>query len=171
MRRANPCAIATSWPRVRTSPQVQSRKSRNSDNPSPNAGIYNQYQPSILMIPRYPTNLYYNVGTPPQWLAEDNCLYPAGAFGHVTSYPALLDRQSQVLLLNMLQGDMDPLMFHQTNMEAYDGTHSLLSDLLDATLAKYNSLFTLPVLSPPMGGSANSLGDRMAQRMQYSARS
>ncbi|HKO25661.1 MAG TPA: hypothetical protein VJY65_13100, partial [Chloroflexota bacterium] len=139
------------------------------NNPSPNAGIYNQFQPSILMIPRYPTNLYFNVGTPQQWLAEDNCLYPAGAFGHVTSYPALLDRQSQVLLLNMLQGDMDPLMFHQTNMEAYDGTHSLLSDLLDATLAKYNSLFTLPVLSPPMGGSANSLGDRMAQRMQYNS--
>jgi hypothetical protein len=139
------------------------------NNPSPNAGIYNQYQSSILMIPRHPTNLYYNVGTPQQWLAEDNCLYPAGAYGNVTSYQALLDRESQVELLYLLKGDMDPLMFHQTNLEAYDGTHSLLSDVIDATVAKYNSLLRPPILSPQMGGNANSLGDRMAKRMQYNA--
>jgi len=40
------------------------------NNPSPNAGIYNPLQPSLLMIPRHPTNLYYNVATPDQWLAE-----------------------------------------------------------------------------------------------------
>jgi hypothetical protein len=42
---------------------------------------------------------------------------------------------------------MDPLMFHQPNLRAYDGTHSLLSDLLDATLAKYNRYYTLPIIS------------------------
>jgi hypothetical protein len=139
------------------------------NNPSPNAGIYNQYQPAILMIPRRPTKLYFNVSSPQEWLAEDNCLYPAGTQGHASTHQALLDRESQVLLLYLLQGDMDPLMFHQTNLRAYDGTHSLLSDLLDTTLAKYNSAYMLPILSPQMGGSNGSLGDRMAKWMQYTA--
>jgi hypothetical protein len=135
----------------------------NYNNPSPNAGIYNSYQPSILMIPRHPTNLYYNVSQPSEWLAEDNCLYPSGAYGHVASYQQLLDRESSVMLQYLLKGDIDPLMFHQPNIRAYDGTHSLLSDLLDATLAKYNALFTLPIQSLAMDG----LGNLVANRMQY----
>jgi hypothetical protein len=55
-------------------------------NPTPNAGISNPLQPGILMIPRHPVNLYFNVSTPQEWLAEDNCLYPAGAYGHVDTY-------------------------------------------------------------------------------------
>ncbi len=40
------------------------------DNPSPNTGIYNVYQPSILMIPRRPNNLFFNVSVPSEWVAE-----------------------------------------------------------------------------------------------------
>ncbi len=133
------------------------------NNPSPNAGIYNQYQPGILMVPRHPTNLYYNVSQPDQWLAEDNCLYPAGAYGHADTYAQLLDRESNMLLTYLLRGDIDPLMFHQPNLRAYDGTHSLLGDLLDATFTKYNRIFTLPILSP----SEDEVGQTMANRMAY----
>jgi hypothetical protein len=80
---------------------------------------------------------------------------------------------SDQLLPYLLKGDIDPWMFHQTNMKVYTptvrGTNSLLSDLMDATLAKYNNLFTLPVVSAQQGGSTNSLGDRIAKRMQYNA--
>jgi hypothetical protein len=133
------------------------------NNPSPDAGIYNAYQPSILMIPRHPVNLYYNVTTPAEWLAEDNCLYPTGAYGHVSTYQQLLDRVSSQLLQYLLNGDDDPLMFHEANLRAYDGTHTLLTDLLDATLAKYNQLFTLPIQSPTM----DQLGQTVADRMRY----
>jgi hypothetical protein len=147
-------------------------------NPSPNAGIYlsgsyvlngvtKTY--NVLEIPRHPTNLYFNVATPDQWLAEDNCLYGPngrfGTFGGVTSYQQLLDRESTVLLGYLLRGDIDPLMFHQSNMTGYNGTQSLLGDLIDATLQKYNSLFTLPILSQ----TEDRLGQRMANRMQYNA--
>jgi hypothetical protein len=50
----------------------------------------------------------------------------------------------------MLQGDADPEMFHQTNLTAYDGTHSLLSDLLDDTFNLYQTYFNLPVQSMDM---------------------
>lgn len=135
-------------------------------NPSPNAGIYNQYQPSLLMIPRHPTNLYFNVTKPAEWLAEDNCLYPAGAYGHVDTYQQLLDRESNQMLTYLLRTDNDPLMFHQPNLISYDPAgHTLLGDLLDATFAKYNALFTLPIQSP----TEEQVGQRMADRMAYNA--
>ncbi|MCA1724832.1 MAG: hypothetical protein LC748_11405 [Thermomicrobia bacterium] len=135
------------------------------NNPSPNAGIYNPYQPAMLMIPRHPVNLYFNVSTPQEWLAEDNCIYPAGAYGNVGTYQQLLDRESTVLLSYLLKGDVDPLMFHQPNLRAYDGMHSVLGDLLDATFAKYSALFTLPIRSL----TQQQIGQKMANRMTYNA--
>ena len=128
-----------------------------------NEGLYNPIQPSILEIARYPVNLYFNVSTPQQWLAEDNCLYPAGAYGHVDSYAALLDRESSTLLKYLLIGANRPLMFHQTNLTAYDGVHSLFSDLMDATMAKYSALVNVPIVSPTEDG----LGVKQAMRMAY----
>ncbi len=129
-----------------------------------NEGRYNALEPSILEIARYPVNLYFNVSTPQEWLAEDNCLYPVGApFGHVDTYQQLLDRESTVLLRYLLQGHNRPLMFHQPNLRAYDGVRSLLGDLINATMAKYNQLVKTPLISPTM----DQLGARQASRMTY----
>lgn len=135
------------------------------DNPTPNTGIYNPLQPAILMVPRHPTNLYFNVSTPQEWLAEDNCLYPEGKYGHVDTYQQLLDRESNMLLTYLLRGDIDPAMFHQPNLRAYDGTRSLLSDLLDMTFAKYAKYSVLPIQTL----TEEQIGVRMAERMQYNA--
>jgi hypothetical protein len=118
---------------------------------------------ALLELARYPTNLYFNVRTPAQWLAEDNCLYPAGAYGYVTTYQQLIDRESSVLVKYLLEGANRPLMFHQPNTSAYSGTHSLFSDLIDATLNKYGTLVKAPVLSPTM----NQLGQKQTDRMAY----
>lgn len=56
---------------------------------------------------------------------------------------------------------MYPIMFHQPNLRAYDGTRSLLGDLLDLILSKYNRHFKLPIQSPTM----DVLGRRIADRM------
>jgi hypothetical protein len=140
-----------------------------------NTGTYNPTAPgaatasphgtswNLLELARYPVNLYSNVTTPAQWLAEDNCLYPVGAFGHVSTYQQLIDRESSVLVKYLLQGANRPLMFHQTNATAYSGTKSLLSDLMDATLSKYSNVAKSAVLSPTM----NQLGQKMSDRMAY----
>jgi len=132
------------------------------DNPSPNAGRMNGYQPAILEIPRRPTELEYNVSQPAEWVAEYNCLNRS-TWGRDLSYQEILDTESNTLLQYLLTGELDPWMFHQANLRAYDGAHSLLSDLLDQTLAKYNRLSTLPILSPTM----DVLGAKFANRMQY----
>ncbi len=144
------------------------------NNPSPNTGFYSTYQPSILIIPRRPTNLFYNLVTPAQWVSEYNCYYgPTGTcaggrwryWNHNLTYAEILDKESDIWLRYLLKWDLDPLMFHQPNGGAYDGVHSLLSDLIDATLAKYNAMYNLPIRNQMQ----HEAGARMANRMAYNA--
>ena len=132
------------------------------NNPSPNAGIYNSFQPSVLEIPRQPTNLGYNVLTPEEWVSEYNYLFRK-EWGRDLSYEEILDVESDWLLLYMLRWETDPWMFHQENLGLYDGKHSLLTNLLDAALQKYSAVVTTPLVSLQQ----HELGERVAKRMQF----
>ena len=129
------------------------------DNPSPNVGRWSTIEPEIFVIPRRANNLFFNVTTPTDWVAEYNCHYNS-VWGRDLTYPEVLDRESDQLLAHVLRGELDPWMFHQSNLAAYDGVHTLLTDLLDSTLTKYSSYVTLPVVSPTL----EALGARMADR-------
>ncbi|MDO8251226.1 MAG: hypothetical protein Q7T78_16110 [Rhodoferax sp.] len=152
----------------------------------PNTGFYSsrdtfvQGNPRILIIPRYPTNLYYNVSTPAEWVSEYNHFFGAAGivppppgqtswFGGDSTYEQILDRESEVLLRYMLKYNANSWMFHAANLRDYDGTgpnkKSLLSDLLDAVTAKYRAMYSLPVVSP----NQSTIGQFMAARMAYNA--
>jgi len=132
------------------------------DNPTPQAGILNWVEPGILMIPRRPVNLFYNVSNPSEWTTEYNAIYHS-FWGRDLTYTEILDTVSDVLVQYMLRGENDPWMFHQANLCAYDGIHSLLGDLLDRTIAKYRRVLVLPVKSPTM----TELGHLVQSRMTY----
>jgi hypothetical protein len=134
------------------------------DNPTPQAGIYNPLQPGILMVPRRPVNLFYNVTTPTEWTNEYNYLYHA-YWGRDLTYSEILDKESDILLQYLLRGEVDPWMFHQNNLRGYDGVHLILGDLLDRTLDKYGQIFTLPIRSMTLA----QLGVWTKGRMQYNA--
>ncbi len=127
-------------------------------NPSFNEGIASTLQPGLLLIPRRPTDLYYSVSTPAQWVAEYNTRNNANL-----DYPTLIDKVSTTLLGYLLRGENDPWMFHQADTRDNGGGHSLLSDLLDATFDKYAALTTVPIVSPTM----EALGARVAARTQF----
>ena len=127
-------------------------------NPRPNVGLRNWRVSGIYMIPRRPTNLFYNVAAPADWAAEYNCLYDS-FWGRRLTYVDILEKESDALLDYMLRGDMDPWMFHQPNLDADHRVHSLLTDLLDMTLAKYHATYNLPVVSPSM----DEIGRRMEE--------
>ncbi|HLG72743.1 MAG TPA: hypothetical protein VK009_20175 [Chloroflexota bacterium] len=131
------------------------------NNPAPNIGLLSQFNSAIVLLPRHPTALYFDVSTPEQWVTEYNSTYRE-TIGHDVTYPEILDRESQTLLAYLLRGDSDSLMFHQTDLRAYDSEHSLLGDLFDRTLDLYDSWFTLPILTPPM----DELGRITANYMQ-----
>ena len=136
-------------------------------NPSPNAGFYSQFQPNILVIPRRPTNLFYNLSTPAEFVDEYNHYYgPGGLWAYWPrnlTYAEIVDQESANLLGYLLRWDLDPWMFHQANLRAYNGSNSLLGDLLDATFAKYAAVYNLPVRN--LG--EHDVGVLMARRMTY----
>jgi hypothetical protein len=141
----------------------------------PNTGWWNYTASnanSMLEIPRYPLNLYYNVTTPDEWVSEYNYFYgPGGSFasdfwnlGRNIAYNEILGHESDTWLLRLLKGDQNPIMAHQSNLRAFtwsgpaDSTigltagpnHTLLGDVINATLTKYNKIFNLPLLSPSL---------------------
>ncbi|MFN3430867.1 MAG: hypothetical protein ACK46X_13040 [Candidatus Sericytochromatia bacterium] len=67
------------------------------DNPRPNVGLYHPLQPSILMIPRHPNNLFYNVSTPDEWTSEYNHIYRSH-WGRDLAYTEVLDKESDMLV-------------------------------------------------------------------------
>ncbi len=79
------------------------------------------------------------------------------------TYNEILNKESDILLQYLLKGERYPWMFHQPNLRAYDGTHSLIGDLIDRTLAKYNRIYKLPIQSPTM----DALGQLVADRTNY----
>lgn len=144
----------------------------NWNNPSPNAGYYSSFQPSILIIPRRPTNLFYNLRTPAEWVSEYNCFYgPTGTcaggrfryWSQNLTYQQIVDKEAEMWLQYLLKWDIDPLMFHQANLGSYSGANSLLGDLINATLAKYSAVYNLPIVSL----SQHDIGVKMANRMAY----
>ena len=130
------------------------------NNPSPNAGIPNALQPTVLEIPRIPSELYYNVSQPSEWIPEYEAIRSPTA---AVDYGTIIGTQSDAFLQYLLNGNNDPWMFHQANTRDYDGAgHSLLTDLMDATFAKYSAVATLPIVSPIMDDLAGRVRNRMA---------
>jgi hypothetical protein len=137
------------------------------NNPTPNAGIVNPAFPNILIVPRHPTNLFYNLKTPTEWVSEFNFYYGPGGrwafFNRPLTYSEILDNESDWMLKYMLKWDIDPLMFHIPNVSAYDGVHSLLGDLIDRTLTKYRSVIKLPIRNM----TEHAVGLTMTDRMNF----
>jgi hypothetical protein len=135
--------------------------------PLPNTGVaikgtYNTSGYALFGIPRRRLNLYSEVSTPEQWVARDHCVNPPGSFTYAATLDDVLTRESSTMLRYLLLGDTNPLGFHALNIRAYDGTHSLLSDLVDRTLQRYNQLVSMPILSPSMGSIGHLELDRRA---------
>jgi hypothetical protein len=149
------------------------------NNPSFNAGIYSSLQPGILIIPRHPSNLFYNLYNPSDWVAEYNCFYyqnnPIKCGGtsfdqyrYLTQpidYPGVLNHESDQFVQYLIKWDVDPIMFHQPNTVQYASNQTTLSDVFNMTLQKYRSMYTLPIRTL----REREVGLKMAVRMAYNA--
>lgn len=134
-------------------------------NPSPNVGNQSEIEPEILVIPRHPTDLLHDASTPEEWVSRYNYIYRS-YWGRDLSFEEIIEQEADVIVKYLLAFDIDPLMFHQANLRAYDGTHSLLSDLIDLVLAKYNDHYRdVPVVNIGM----NEIGEEMERRAIYNS--
>jgi hypothetical protein len=146
----------------------------------PNTGVRSPLAPSILYIPRHATNIFFNTKTKnlnAQGSLPDEYNYFFGPSGLLRltggapfftanqTYAQILDTESTTMLSYMLRGEWYPLMFHQANLIAYDGVHSLYSDVMDATLNKFMKISNLPVSSLRQ----TAIGQMMEERMAFNA--
>ncbi len=132
-----------------------------------NTGLRNRHDPRILEIPRYPTNIFYNVTEPSELLAEFGAVHPD--FCRIfrdrcpLTYQGLLDFESDTLLGYLFTYDINPLMFHQSNLRQYATGRTLMADFLAAVVAKYETLSALPMRTLTM----QEIGRAMERRAQY----
>lgn len=134
---------------------------------------------NLILLPRFPTNIYVNATTPDQdvdeynWIyherylaqGQDPCTTP-GAICTPRTYQEMLDAEADITVSHMLSGKEWPHYFHQSNLRDYGGGRTLLTDWMDAVMTRYEQIFTLPVrtpLAPELGPSAL---DRIVVREQ-----
>ena len=142
---------------------------------SPNTGIVSALVPSILLITRMNNDAFYDVSSPltgvdGSWPDEYNAQYgPNGAtptYSKNQTYSQIVGNLSQQFLqTNMITYSPYLLAFHIANTATYDGSHSLFSDVMDATIGKYKNLFTLPVLSLDL----EDIGSLLTSRTNYNS--
>jgi hypothetical protein len=116
-----------------------------------------------LMLPRWPTNVFYNVTNPTELTSEynyifyqrfidagqDPCQVP-GAICTPRDYGQILLAEADTAFRHMLTFNKWPHFFHQTNVAKYDGSGSTLQfDWLKAVFTEYGRLFKLPVRNYP----------------------
>lgn len=116
-----------------------------------------------LLLPRWPTNVFFNTINPTQLVDEVNYIFHdrylaagqdpcfiAGAICNVRDYPTHLVAEADTALRHMLTFRKWPHFFHQTNLAAYDAAGNTLQfDWLNAVYTAYEKLFKLPIMNYP----------------------
>jgi hypothetical protein len=132
----------------------------------------------IVLLPRYPTSVFYNVTDPTELESEynyifhgsyledgiDPCAEPA-AICEPRSYDQILDAEASTTLLHMLSSEPFPHYFHQSNLHVYDDAGNILQfDWLERVLSLYERWIDLPIESPRFHELADIAWNRVHAR-------
>jgi hypothetical protein len=118
--------------------------------------------PSIQAVPRYPSNVYYNVANRADQLDEYNWIYTAPPLGGCVPIPQVttcnaapvtweqyLTSETRIMLGHLTGNDPRPHYFHQTNIAQSDlartaadtSVGGTLYAVIDTLLARYDQVF------------------------------
>lgn len=121
----------------------------------------------LILLPRWPTALFYNVIEPDQWTDEynwvfherhlaagdDPCTIP-GALCQPRTYQEILAAEADTNFRALLSYKRWPYYMHQSNLAIYrqcstGACPTLLFDWMEAVVAKYEKYIKLPLKSTP----------------------
>jgi hypothetical protein len=127
-------------------------------------------------IPRYPTNVYYNVATQAQLVDEYNYLYLPPELGgacvlsevttcrtRAATWEDVVASESRIMFTHMMGNDPRPHYFHQTNLaesEAREG--AVLYPVVDAVRSTYDGYFASN--APIAQLTYSQIGDLLARQ-------
>ncbi|WP_407542893.1 hypothetical protein Q0M94_24765 (plasmid) [Deinococcus radiomollis] len=114
-----------------------------------NCGLTHPLNANLFLVPRWPTNVFYDVTDPTQATAAYNSVYGPGGtapyWDHALNYSEFLDKETDIALSHLLSGGAYPHYMHQDNARQYAAGRSLAYDWEAALLAKYSAYSTLPL--------------------------
>jgi hypothetical protein len=123
-----------------------------------NCGFYHPLEPSLFVVPDWPTNVAYHCTTAEQEAYFYNSFYgPNGRFPFFPNdltYEQLLGYEAEQALGRVASGSVYTNTFHISNAHDYSGGRTLMTDWADRLLAKYSSYYSVPVLNPGWPGIA-----------------
>ncbi|MGP3919705.1 Agd3-related carbohydrate deacetylase [Nonomuraea sp. 10N515B] len=129
-----------------------------------NCGIYHPLEPSLMVVPDWPTNIAYHTTTPDEETLFYNSYYgPTGNFPYWPAnqtYAQILGHESDVAMQHVMSGSIYVHTFHQGNLRNYGSDRSLVFDWLYAVMAKYNGYYNVPLLTPNWGDLARYVENR-----------
>ncbi|CAM4273139.1 hypothetical protein [Deinococcus marmoris] len=115
----------------------------------PTCGVFHPLKPNILLIPRWPNNVFYYSSTPDEAATSYNAVYAPGGtapyWPKALSYAEYLDKESDIGVQHVLSGAAWPHYMHQPNLNQYAPGKSVSTDWVRAVLDKYTGASTLPV--------------------------
>ena len=127
-------------------------------------GVRHPLKPGIMLLPRFPTNVFYNVTTPDEALSEYNYIYGPGGvapyWNHDLGYDEYLNAETDIALYHLLSYSPYPHFFHQANLREYEAGHSLLYDWLETLVARYSELSAVPLVTMKWDDLARSVDQR-----------
>lgn len=128
----------------------------------------------IFIVPRYATEIYYNVSLPRELEAEYNFVYNK-YFGRDLKHEEIFEREGSRVSRQLLNYQPSPYMFHQGNLRSFPWKNgqrmSLVSVWMDKVLSEVRKYSTLPILHEKMSVLAPIYLERMAfESCGYKAR-
>jgi hypothetical protein len=140
--------------------------------------------PGIRAVPRYPSNVYYNVANRADQLDEYNWIYTAPPIGGCVPIPQVttcnaaevtweqyLDSETRIMFGHLTGNDPRPHYFHQTNIAQADpnapatatNVGGTLYAVIDTLLARYDQIFDR-ASAPLLQLTQQQVADTLLQR-------
>jgi hypothetical protein len=144
--------------------------------------------PSIRAVPRYPSNVYYNVANRAHQLDEYNWIYTAPPVGGCVPIPQVttcntaevdwqyyLTSETRIMFGHVMGNDPRPHYFHQTNIAESNAAAATtdttvggtLYAVIDTLLARYDQIFDRASV-PLLQLSQQQVADTLAQQDTWS---
>ena len=141
-----------------------------------NCGVRHPMEPSLTIVPDWPTNIAYFSTTPDEETYFYNMYYgPNGKFPFFPvnqTYAQLMNYETDVAMQHVASGSIYTHTFHIGNLRDYTYVcnptcrtqgKTLLSDWADQVMTKYTSYYSVPLLSPGWTKLADYVGKRNVQ--------
>jgi hypothetical protein len=117
-----------------------------------NCAVTHPMEPSLQIVPDWPTNIAYHVTTAAEETYFYNSFYgPTGRFPYWSTnltYAQLMNYETDVALSHVATGSVYSHTFHIANLRDYGGGKTLATDWAGSVMAKYTALYNVPLLCP-----------------------